>query len=124
MNLIKSWTLPIQTVSEGNLFEHWHKAAKRHTQQKMLIKLYLKEISAFKDKKITVKLTRISPRRLDSHDNLPMAFKFVGDAISELIYPGLKAGRADDSDLIDWSYAQEKGRPKEKAMRVEVYESN
>lgn len=124
MTLFKSWTLPIETVSEGNLFEHWHKATKRHTQQKMLIKLYLKEVSAFKDKKIAIKLIRISPRKLDTHDNLPMAFKFIVDAIADLISPGLKAGRADDSTLIDWKYDQEKGKPKQKSIRVEIYENN
>lgn len=153
MILIKSWTLPIETVSEGNLFEHWTKASARHKKQKNLIKLYLKEISTFKDKKITVKLIRISPRKLDADENLRMAFKWIKDQISELIYPektivdpkaidrtiqknielakeGKKlkrvvrcvSGRADDTHLIKWEYDQEKGKPKEKAIRVEIYE--
>jgi hypothetical protein len=120
MNLLKSWTVPIETVSEGNLFEHWHKSAKRHKKQKNLVNIYLKELSAFKDRKIIVKLIRISPRTLDKHDNLPMAFKFVVDAIADLLNPGKKAGRADDSDLITWEYGQEKGKPK--GIRVEIYE--
>jgi len=119
--LIKSWTLPIETVSEGNLFENYHKANGRHRKQKKDIKDNLSEISSFKDQKITVKLIRISPRSLDKHDNLPMAFKFIVDAIADLLNPGKKAGRADDSELITWKYDQEKGKPKEKGIRVEVY---
>ena len=123
MTLLKSYTLPIETVSEGNLFEHWTKANKRHSNQKALIKLYLRELSSYRNKSITVKLVRISPRKLDAHDNLRMAFKFCVDAIADLLNPGLEAGRADDSELITWDYGQEKGKPKQKAMRVEVYEN-
>lgn len=153
MNLLKSWTVPIETVSEGNLFEHWTKANARHKKQKKMIKHYLSELSCYANKPITVKLIRISPRKLDLDENLRMAFKWIKDQISEIIYPektivnpesikraqeknielikeGKKpkriirrvSGRADDSDLIEWDYDQEKGKPKEKGMRVEVYE--
>lgn len=122
MKLLKYWTLPLETVSEGNLFEHWTKSNARHKKQKKMIKHYLSELSCYANKQITVKLIRISPRKLDKHDNLRMAFKFCVDEIANIIYPGLKAGRADDNALIEWDYAQEKGKPKEKGMRVEVYE--
>jgi len=121
VTLIKSYTLPIVTVSEGNLFEHWTKANARHKRQKKDINHYLSEISAYKDKKIVVKLVRIASRKLDAHDNLRMSFKFVVDAIADILNPGKAAGRADDSDLIEWQYGQEKGKPKEKAIRVEIY---
>lgn len=121
VGLIKSYTLPIVTVSEGNLFEHWRVSHKRHKQQKQDVNHYLSELSAYKDKKITVKLIRIASRKLDAHDNLRMSLKFVVDAIADILNPGKAAGRADDSDLIEWQYDQEKGKPKEKAIRVEIY---
>lgn len=122
MNLIKSWPIPIQTVSEGNQREHWHKAASRHTEQRYLVRLFLRhQIDIFQNQKITVKLIRISSRKLDSHDNLPMAFKYIVDAIADLLNPGKASGRSDDSDLIKWEYGQEKGEPKEKSIRVEIY---
>lgn len=121
MTLLKSWTLPIVTVSEGNLFEHWTKSNARHKRQKKDINHYLSELSAYKNKKITVKLIRIASRKLDAHDNLRMSFKFVVDAIADILNPGKAAGRADDTDLIEWQYDQEKGKPKEKAIRVEIY---
>ena len=124
VTLIKSWTLPIVTVSEGNLFEHWTKSNARHKRQKKCIKDNLSELSAYKNKKITVKLVRIASRKLDTGDNLNYSFKWIRDSIADLIYPGLKAGRADDTDLIEWQYDQEKGRPKEKAIRIEIYEKS
>ena len=153
MNLLKSWTLPLETVSEGNLFEHWTKAGARHKRQKKFIKDKLSEISVYANRQITIKFIRISPRFLDADENLRMAFKWIKDQISEIIYPektivdpesikraqeknielikdGKKpkriirkvSGRADDTAMIKWDYGQEKGKPKEKAMRVEIYQ--
>lgn len=121
VGLIKSYTLPIVIVSEGNLFEHWTKSNARHKRQKKSIKDNLSELSAYKDKKIVVKLVRIASRKLDTGDNLNYSFKWIRDSIADIIYPGMKAGRADDTDLIEWQYDQEKGKPKEKALRVEIY---
>jgi hypothetical protein len=124
MNLLKLWTLPIETVSEGNQREHWHKAARRHTKQKDVINLFLKkDLPLYINQKITVKLIRIAPRKLDEHDNLRFAFKWVVDAIASLLKPGMQAGQADSNEMITWEYGQEKGKPKEKSMRVEIYES-
>lgn len=121
MGLIKSYTLPIITVSEGNAHEHWRISHARHKKQKQIINHYLSELSSYKNKKIVVKLVRIASRRLDVGDNLNYSFKWIRDSIANIIYPGLKAGRADDTDLIHWEYDQEKGKPKEKAIRVEIY---
>jgi hypothetical protein len=33
----------------------------------------------------------------------------------------LKVGRADDNENISWIYWQEKGKPKEYALRVEIW---
>jgi len=125
MNLLKSWTVPIEVFNEANQAnQHWRIKSRRHNQQNFLVRAYLADIIAFRNQAIHVKLIRISPRMLDSEDNLPFAFKWVKDTLADMLRPGLERGRADDSDLLTWSYAQEKGNPKEKAMRVEVYERN
>ena len=120
--LIKRCKVPIETISESNRHEHWLKSFKRHTKQKDAIKwttrVFLEE---FINQAVTIKLIRISPRKLDSDDNLPMAFKWIKDAIADILNPGKAPGRADDSPLIKWQYGQEKGQPKEKAMRIEIY---
>jgi hypothetical protein len=50
-----------------------------------------------------------------------MAFKYIVDAIADLLNPGLEAGRADDSKHLKWEYGQEKGMNGFKGMRVELY---
>lgn len=52
-------------------------------------------------------LVRYSPRKLDD-DNLIAAFKWIRDAIADLIKPGFKPGRADANDDIVFKYSQEK----------------
>jgi|SRR5580692_6241706 hypothetical protein len=125
MNKFYACELDILTVSEANSREHWLKKGKRHTAQKWAIK------AEFNDKIITlpciVKLSRISPRLLDS-DNLQMAFKWIRDQLAEcIIYPyesGLDryhkgAGRYDDDPRISWLYAQEKGKIQH--IRIEIF---
>jgi hypothetical protein len=118
INFVKSWNLQLKVVSEANISEHWSKAHKRHKIQKRVIRYFMGDISLYKDIPVIIKLIRISPRKLDEKDNLPMSFKYVADAIADLIYPGLQPGRADDNDLMHWEYAQEKGAG---SIRVELY---
>lgn len=120
--LLICFTAPIEVVSEANKCEHWVLSHKRHKKQKRYIAFYLSQLSLYRDMPLTIKLIRISPRKLDMKDNLPMAFKWIADAIADILIPGKAAGRADDSPLFNWQYEQEKGKVKEKAIRVEVYE--
>lgn len=122
--LLRSWTIdPFHTQSEANTHEHWTKSSKRHKTQKILIKKHLSAISLYKNENIVIYIWRISSRKLDKEDNLPMSMKWVKDAIADLIYPGQQAGRADDTNMIEWKYGQEKGKVKQKAIRVEVYDN-
>jgi len=82
------------------------------------------DLALYRDMSLTIKLIRISPRKLDEDDNLPTAFKWVKDAIADILIPGKAAGRADDSPLFKWKYDQEKGKVREKAIRVEVYKKD
>ena len=111
------------TVSEANTFENYYTANKRHKLQKQYVNIYFRDISIYKNTPVVIKLIRISPRKLDSHDNLPMAFKYIVDSIADLLNPGKTSGRADDSELIKWEFGQEKGKPKEKGTKLEVYEA-
>lgn len=126
------WELPLKTVSESNISEHWTKKSKRHRQQQFFIReLFAKETSEMPIPCVII-LTRISTRLLDYDDNLRVAFKWIKDEISECIFPEKRKcyldkkgkvrqikGRADDTELITWKYAQEKG--KITGIRIEIY---
>jgi hypothetical protein len=120
--LLISFTAPIEVISEANTSEHHMISYRRHKKQKKLVKAYMSQLSLYRDVSLTIKLIRISSRKLDSHDNLTTAFKYVVDAIADILNPGKAAGRADDSCLFKWEYDQEKGKVREKSIRVDVYE--
>ncbi len=127
MKKIVDEVLPILTVSESNTHEHWTKSYKRHTHQKKQIRTFF----LVKQSKITlpcnVVLTRLSPRKLDSHDNLPTSFKYIVDTIADCILrtdncpyvKKMQPGHADSDPRITWIYKQEKS--KEKGIRLEIY---
>ena len=102
--------IPIRIVSEANSNEHWIKKAKRHKQQKLLIRAYMKQHTF--SLPIRVKLTRHAPRPFDS-DNLQSAFKYIRDAVAENLTGIKKAGMADSDLRIIWEYFQEKTTDKE-----------
>jgi len=58
-----------------------------------------------------VRLTRVSPSRLDD-DAVPLALKTVRDAICAIL------GVDDGSDVVAFAYAQRKGRPMGVAVEV------
>lgn len=105
--VILSAILPIRTISLANSRMHWAKKAR-----------YVKElrraalaIPSF-DLPARVVLTRIGPRALDEHDNLPSALKPLVDGISD------RLGIRDCDSRIVWRYAQERGKY---AVRIDVY---
>ena len=108
--------LPIRTRSEANLREHWARRARRAREQRLvartLVGAKVSNLSGFSCV-ITVTLTRIAPRRLDS-DNLARSFKAVRDGVADAL------GIDDGSSRIKWCYAQRKGRPHEYAVLVRI----
>lgn len=110
--------IPIRTFSESNLSDHWTEKNKRKKQQRFLINSYMNYIKKSIKTPCIIKLTRIAPRKLDS-DNLVSSFKFVRDAISDLIKPGMAPGRSD-AEGIDFMYDQSH-RTKQYAIKVEIY---
>ncbi len=75
---------------------------------------------------VVVTLTRVAPSEGLDDDALPASLKSVRDALAVLL--GLPARKvrgkvrhAEDRDpRVRWRYAQERGRPREYAVRVEV----
>ena len=110
-----SVVLPIRTVSEANSREHWRAKHARSKSQRGIVKMMLyNHRKSLKGRgEYVVTLTRIAPRKLDG-DNLQRSFKAIRDQVAEEI------GRDDGSDCYGWHYAQEQGKPKEYAVRVEV----
>jgi len=104
--------LPIATVSVSNVREHWAKRAARakaHRQQAYLMTLRLKGLIL----PLKVKMIRVAPRQLDD-DNLRGALKSCRDGIAD------RLGIDDRDPRVTWEYGQEKGRPKQRGVRLEV----
>jgi len=120
VNNVFTATINLKTVSEANSSEHWTDKHKRHKLQKRLVFYNL----MLKRPTITIpcviKLTRVSPRFLDSHDNLPCSFKFIVDSITNYIVPGKRVGMADSVPGITIEYDQVKGLPKKHSIIIEI----
>ncbi len=116
-------TLPILTVSESNggrkkvikafgmtkyKAEHWSEKGKRHLRQKGQIYLILRPMRKLLTLPCEITFTRYATNKLDKFDNLPMSFKWILDAICEVITGDYVAGRADATieDEIDVKYRQ------------------
>ena len=103
--------IPIRTVSEANRREHWAAKAKRVRSQRKAAKIITR--SAIAEPMITITLTRVGPRKLDT-DNLAGALKAVQDGIADAI------GIDDGSELIRWQYRQRSDGPKQYAVEVKI----
>jgi hypothetical protein len=103
--------LPIKIESTLNKREHHMARARRAKSQRQTAGWCLHLVPR-PDVPIVVKLTRIAPRMLDD-DNAVGGMKSVRDAVAEWLM-------VDDADpRISWQYAQEKGKPRQYACRVE-----
>ena len=110
--------VPIRTWSEANLRGHWAKRARRARTQRQAARFLVRAACNVADTSvlsgpITITLTRIAPRRLDS-DNLASSLKAVRDGVADAM------GVDDGCSRIQWCYAQRKGKPREYAVLVEI----
>lgn len=97
--------IPLRLHSEANgSHGHWSVRAARVKHQRHIVSLFLRPY-ARPELPVCIKLTRIAPRKLDAHDNLPRAFKAPCDQIAEWL--GLK----DNDPRLTWSYAQRSSGP-------------
>lgn len=105
MNIV----LPLRVESEPNTRGHWRgKAARVKAQRAAMIAL-----PSSLPIPCIVTMTRIAPRALDD-DNLQGAFKAVRDGIAD------RLGIDDRDPRVRWLYSQERGRPREYAVRIQV----
>lgn len=63
---------------------------------------------------VVVTLTRVAPRPLDAHDNLPASFKHVADGVADYL------GTKDSDPRITWRYDQCRGVKGEYAAHVAI----
>ena len=107
--------LPVKTVSTLNQREHFRvsgarKALHRATTRRCVQGLPVPSLP------VIVVLTRHSSGTMDSHDNLPSAFKHIVDELA--VWMGI-----DDADArVQWRYAQEKCKRGLNWATVEVVE--
>lgn len=100
--------LPIRVESVANLREHWSVRAKRAKEHRLAALAV-----APHPLPCTVTLVRIGPRALDS-DNLQSGFKALRDGIAD------RLGVKDNDPRITWRYDQERGKPRQYAVRVTI----
>ena len=107
-------TLPIFTVSEANRREHHMVRHRRRKKQRADAHMLMKQ---FKRPRlpVTITLTRVAPRILDSHDNLPMSLKSAVDGICDWL------GVDDQSEEVRILYGQIK-RPATHEIHVRIEE--
>lgn len=102
--------LPLRLDSVANLREHWakrHRRAQSHRLAALAVPIH--------PLPCVVTITRIAPRALDEHDNLPRACKALVDGIAD------RLGIKDNDPRVEWRYRQTKSdRPKHYACMVEI----
>ena len=97
--------VPLRVHSESNgSHGHWSVRAARVKNQRHTVAWCLRP-HAKPALPVTVLLTRIAPRQLDAHDNLPRSFKAVADQVAEWL------GVKDNHPGITWQYSQRSGGP-------------
>ena len=110
------FTANVRIVSEMNQRCHWSVRKRRFDAQRTAV------WAAWPRKRgkaitlpmpVTVTLTRIGPRKLDS-DNLAGGAKACRDEIARIL------GVDDGSDAITFIYKQEKGSPKLYALQIRI----
>lgn len=106
----------LRTVSESNAHEHWRKRQKRAKEQRGIVKLVMGARAKLPPIPCTIRLVRVAPRKLDQ-GNIAGALKHVQDGCADWI--GI-----DDKhdDLVKYEYCQEKGKPNEYSIRIEIVE--
>lgn len=101
------FTIPGPVPSCANLREHWHARAKRAKAQRggasLMAMAHLRKTGWPPNVKgLTITLTRLGPRKLDS-DNLASSCKAHRDGIADAL------GIDDGDARLEWVYQQERG---------------
>jgi len=112
--IIREVTLPLRLVSLTNQREHWAKKAKRAKEHRWLALAAINRGHELLERgRFMVTFTRVAPRKLDD-DNLRECCKHLRDGVADWF------GVDDGSPMYEWRYEQEKGKPKEYAVRIRI----
>lgn len=116
--MILETILPIKTVSEANMREHWAAKHKRHKQQRydafMLCRAAFGHSTFTGTQRVLIELTRLATRKLD-RDNLYGSGKSVVDGICDWL------GIDDGDKLFTLSYSQDfKSKSNELQLRITI----
>lgn len=109
--------IPVKTVSDSNLREHWVIRNRRKKLQQietlcaMATALHRRTIEL----PCAITLTRVAPRKLDAHDNLPRSFKGIVDQLCKVL--GCDDG---DTSKVRFEYDQKPAGPKVYAVKVSI----
>lgn len=120
MTALLTTTVEIRTVSETNQREHHmvrhrrRKAQRRSTFLGLLAAGRKASVDA-PGVPLMVRLTRIAPRGLDT-DNLGSSLKAIRDGVADWL------GRDDGDPTILWEYEQRRGKPREYAVLIELFD--
>lgn len=106
-------TIDLKIASTANQRLSWRQKAKVTQSHRQRAKNALAAVAMPPAPPLTVVLTRIGPKTLDS-DNLAYAFKAVRDGVADWL------GVDDGSDQLDWQYCQRTGGPGNYSVEVEV----
>lgn len=113
----KPLIIPIRTVNPLNGSQGvWQAKARRRKQERYTTYLITGRhwtVFGWPKLPVTVLLTRIAPRAMDT-DGLAASFKSVRDGIAD------RLGIDDGSSKVKWEYAQRRGKPKEYAVEVQI----
>ena len=94
------YTLPIRTVSEANISEHWGSRSRRASEQRLVARVITAHRISNAALPMTITMKRIGPKRMDD-DNLARSLKAVRDGIADAL-------GADDGDpRLTWRYEQD-----------------
>lgn len=117
--ILNPFFVPLSDLKEANLRESPWKASKRHKRHQDILKwewLARKPAISLPCKVVFI---RQSSRKMDD-DNLPYCFKWLRDAVADLLIPGLKRGQADASPLLRFEYKQIIGKPQ--GFYLQIYQ--
>lgn len=110
-----SFVVPVRTHSKLNQRVHWAVRAKQTKAERDAT--WVAAIDPVNKERpvppCVVSLTRVAPRELDN-DNLRGALKAVRDEVAKIL------GVNDRDPSVKWEYWQERGKPKQYAVRIDI----
>lgn len=96
--------IPLKTVSETNVREHWTARHRRRSQIRRAVAFILRPMIGETSLPCIVRITRLAPSNGLDDDNLVSACKPVRDGVADAL------GVDDRTAAIRWQYSQARGK--------------